>query len=175
MACTSLTTIAKDCFNNTGGLKGIWIFDMEDIVAPIVTVSLTGLVTSMSIGAAPTAYFLKPYTANYTEVTAEEFTNGNATTTTTIALAFNRREATKSRSLKIMGEGQRYLGALLLDGNGIYWLATDVRLSEVGEGSGTTRTDGSKYSVTFISENDDTNYVVSDVDAAAFISTGIIV
>ena len=70
----------------------------------------------------------------------------------TITLNFARREAAKSVSLKLMGDGQRYLGALVLDSNGLYWLFEDLQLSATGEGSGTARADGSKYSVTFIGE-----------------------
>ncbi len=66
---------------------------------------------------------------------------------------FHRREAAKSYAIQILGEGQRDLFVVLKDANGLYWVFQDVQLSAVGEGSGTAKADGSKYSVTLMAES----------------------
>ena len=66
----------------------------------------------------------------------------------------HRREATVSRALKILGEGQRDLAIIVLDANGIYWYFSNAQLTSLGEGSGTAKADGSKYSISFTAESE---------------------
>jgi hypothetical protein len=74
---------------------------------------------------------------------------------------FHRRDQAKSQAIKVLGAGQQYLNAIIQDANGLYWYFPYLQLSAVGEGSGTARADGSKYSVTLICEND---YLAYQVD-----------
>lgn len=177
MACTTLANIVKDCLNNTGGLRAMWVFDMSVFdagglgTAPTED-NTTWSITSMDIDAAPKVFEFLRNVANYTEEKASEFTNGNNDNTVTITLMFNRREASKSRALSILGEGQRYLGLILLDENGVYWYCPDARITTVGDGSGTARTDGSKYAVTLVATIDDLMKVIDSTDAATLIATG---
>ncbi len=67
---------------------------------------------------------------------------------------FNRRDKDKSEAINILASGQRYLSALVLDANGLYWYFENLQLTATGEGSGTARADGSKYSVTLLAEAD---------------------
>jgi hypothetical protein len=46
--------------------------------------------------------------------------------------------------------------------NGKYWYFPFLQLSAVGEGSGTTRADGSKYSVTLLGEMDQLSYEITE-------------
>jgi hypothetical protein len=48
-----------------------------------------------------------------------------------------------------------------LDANGIYWYFPYLQVSATGEGSGTARADGSKYSVTLVAENEYLAYEVN--------------
>ena len=79
----------------------------------------------------------------------------------------------KSKSIKILGEGQRYLGALILDNNGLYWLVENLQLSATGDGSGTAKGDGSKYSLTLIAENSNLVGVVDTADAILLTTLGV--
>jgi hypothetical protein len=76
---------------------------------------------------------------------------------------FHRREAFKSKAIKILGEGQRDLALVVGDANGKYWYFENAQLSAVAEGSGTAKADGSKYSVTFVAESEHLAY---EVDSA---------
>ena len=85
---------------------------------------------------------------------------------------FQRREADKSRAIKILGSGQQYLTAVILDANGIYWYFPYLQVTGVAEGSGQARADGSKYAVTLLSENEYLSYTV-DMTAANLALIGI--
>jgi hypothetical protein len=101
-----------------------------------------------------TSFFIRRNTSNYTEETAADLINGSTFVTQTINLVFHRREMAKSNALKILGSGQQYLSAVVLDANGKYWYFPFMQLTATGEGSGTARADGSKYTVTTVSENE---------------------
>ncbi len=78
--------------------------------------------------------------------------NGSSFVTQTINLMFHRREGAKSRAIKILGEGQRDFAVIVLDGNGKYWYFDKVQVTAYGEGSGTAKADGSKYSLVLTAE-----------------------
>ena len=173
--CASLTGISKSCDNNMGGIRGVWIFDMEDVetLTPNTTTwTIDELTLTGSPSTLPVGFEFTRNSSNFTEENPIDLVNGSAYITATLNLMFSRREALKSKSIKILGEGQRYLGALTLDANGIYWLFTDLQLSNVAEGSGTARADGSKYAVTLLGETANFAMVVSPADAENFITTG---
>lgn len=171
MACDTITTIVNGCSNNIGGLRGIWMFDMSDIVGLSENVASYSI-DSIDIGGAPIPFELTRNTSNYTEESTPDLNTGSTIYTQTINLVFNRREAAKSKAIKTIGDGQRYLGALVKDANGLYTMFFDLQLSGVGEGSGTAKADGSKYNVTLMAENDSPVKYVSTIDALAFIGVG---
>lgn len=173
MACTTLTNIAKSCDNNIGGIRKIWIWDMED-QGTFTEDATSWMVTALEVGAptAPASYEFIRNTSNYVEDGTIDLANGSSFVTQTVTLMFARREAAKSKSIKILGEGQRYLGALILDSNGIYWVFQDLQLSAFGEGSGTAKADGSKYSVTLLGENLYKAKAMSTALALNFIADG---
>lgn len=173
--CASLTGISKSCDNNMGGIRGVWIFDMEDVetLTPNTTTwTIDELTLTGSPSTLPVGFEFTRNSSNYTEENPIDLVNGSSYITATLNLVFSRREATKSKSIKILGEGQRYLGALVLDSNGIYWLFTELQLSNVAEGSGTAKADGSKYAVTLMGETPNFAMVVAEAEAENFITTG---
>lgn len=179
--CNSLETIVKSCDNNMGGIQGIWLWDMEDVVTGTSSAfnTATWAWTSYNVTggatATPTGFTFIRNSSNYTEDTNIDLGNGSTYVTATLNLIFTRREALKSKAIKILGEGQRYLGALVLDNNGLYWLFENLQVSATGEGSGTAKADGSKYSVTLLGENLDLAGEVSAADAALLILNGFFV
>ena len=87
--------------------------------------------------------------------------NGSTFYEATVTLIFHRREASKSRALTILAEGQRYLDLIILDANGVYWYVDHAQLSGGAEDTGTTRADGSKYTVTFVAQMSNRPYEIS--------------
>ena len=167
-ACQALEAIIKSCDNNSGGIYGIWITPQDNIaaIAPVDPSAVAGWeITGITL-ATPTLfenYYIRRNTSSYTEEANIDLINGSSFVTATISLMFQRREADKSRAIKILGSGQQYLTAIVLDANGIYWYFPYLQVTGVAEGSGQARADGSKYSVTLLSENE---YLAYTIDPA---------
>jgi hypothetical protein len=162
MACTTLETILKGCDSNIGGITSIYINDQDNVVGPIVEAAYEitdfGTLTDQFV-----PFEFRRNTGMYTEEAAIDLVNGSSYYTQTITLMFHRREAAKSKAIKILGEGQRDLALVVGDANGKYWYFPTAQLTAVAEGSGTAKADGSKYSITFVAENENLAF---EVDAA---------
>lgn len=162
MACNNIRNIIKECFNNVGGIYEIYLIDQDNVES--VSIIDNEVIDLTTVGSEPFMKFdIARNTGNYTEVDTIDLINGSSYVVATINLIFKRREALKSRAIKILGEGQRYLAALVKDANGKYWYFSMLQLSSTGEGSGTAKADGSKYSVVLVGE---TNDYASEVDEA---------
>lgn len=165
MSCEALQNIAKSCDNNTGGIRQVWINQQEGVTA--TTVAAGSWIVS-AITSTPFATFeINRNTGNYTEDTAVDLINGSSFVTQTITLMFNRRDKEKSEAIHVLGAGQQYLAAVVLDANGKYWYFENLQLTATGEGSGTARADGSKYSVTLLAESDHLAYEIEAADVVS--------
>ena len=165
MSCEALQNIAKTCDNNTGGIRQVWINQQDGVTATTVA---SGAWIVSAITTTPFATFeINRNTGNYTEDTAVDLINGSTFITQTITLMFNRRDKDKSEAINILASGQRYLTAIILDANDKYWFFEDLQLTATGEGSGTARADGSKYSVTLLAESE---HLAWEITEAAVIS-----
>ena len=154
MSCEALQSIAKTCDNNTGGIKTVWIAPQADVTLVQPTAGTWIINTITSISPACAVYAINRNTGNYTEDTAVDLINGSSFVTQTITLMFNRRDKDKSEAIHVLGAGQQYLAVFIQDANDKYWYFENVQLTATGEGSGTARADGSKYSVTLLAESD---------------------
>ena len=175
-ACQALEAIIKSCDNNTGGIYGIWITPQDNIasITPVDPSAVAGWeITGITLAPPGTTlfenYYIRRNTSSFTEEAAIDLINGSSFVTATISLMFQRREADKSRSIKILGSGQQYLAAIVLDANGIYWYFPYLQVTGVAEGSGTARADGSKYAVTLLSENEYLAYTIDPTIIPALI------
>jgi hypothetical protein len=154
MSCNCIEGIVKTCDNNIGGIKKLWLWDIKDQTN--IGEDLTGwTISALTVSSGTCANPIQEYEfirngSNYIEETLIDLDNGSTYVNDTLNLIFTRREAAKSKSLKILSEGQRYLAGIVLDNNGLYWYFSDLQLSATGEGSGTAKGDGSKYSVTLV-------------------------
>ena len=164
MSCATLEQIIKDCSNNSGGIYTLLINQQENISG--ITTDETGTnweVTAITKTAPFVALEFKRNTGSFTEEAAIDLVNGSSYVTQTINLMFHRRDQEKSRAIKVLGAGQQYLTAVVGDANGKYWYFPYLQVSAYGEGSGVSRADGSKYSLTLLAENETLAY---EVDAA---------
>jgi hypothetical protein len=178
LTCTALEGIVKNCDNNSGGIYGIW-FTPQDNIATVTenTVYPAYQITAITLTAPLVLFenfFVRRNTSNYTEETAVDLINGSTFVTQTINAVFHRREAAKSNALKILGSGQQYLAAVVLDANGKYWYFPFMQLTATGEGSGTARADGSKYTVTTVAENENLAVEVILPTAGDYTALGLV-
>jgi hypothetical protein len=118
------------------------------------------ITTITSISPDCAVFAINRNTGNYTEDTAQDLLTGNQLVTQTITLMFNRRDKDKSEAIHVLGAGQQYLAVFIEDANGLYWYFENVQLTATGEGSGTARADGSKYSITLLSEAEHLSYEI---------------
>jgi len=160
MACTTITAITKSCDNNIGGITAIYINDMDNISSTTEDTA-TWMIDAQTASPSYEVFEFRRNTGNFTEESAIDLANGSSFVTATITLMFHRREASKSKAIKILGEGQRDLAIIVKDANGKYWYFPYAQLTATAEGSGTAKADGSKYSVTFVAENE---FLAKEVD-----------
>jgi hypothetical protein len=176
MSCSSLSSISRSCAGNVGGIKKVYLWDIEDqtTYAPNGTTwQLTALGVSGGTANIQEYQFTRE-SSNYTEELNSDLVNGSTTWSATLNLMFTRREALKSRSIKLMADGQRYLGALVEDNNGLFWVFQDLQITTSGDGSGTTKEDGSKYSVALLGKSGLPAYEIAGASAALFIANGTV-
>ena len=170
MACATLEEILKDCLPNSGGIYTLLINQQDNITA--ITTDTTGTnweVTAITHSAPFVPLEFKRNTGNFTEEGTIDLINGSSYVTQTINLMFHRRDQEKSRAIKVLGAGQQYLTAVVGDANGKYWYFPYLQVSAYGEGSGTTRADGSKYSLTLVAENENLAYEVDPTIIAGLV------
>ncbi len=158
MACEALISIEKPCDNNTGGIRTVWICQQENIITPLTATNF--LISTFTVDDPCNVYAINRNTGNYTEEIAQDLINGSTVVTQTITLMFNRRQATKSEAINVLGSGQQYLAVIVEDANANFWYFENAQLTAAGEGSGTARADGSKYSVTLVAESDHLAYQI---------------
>ena len=160
MSCTTLTSILKGCDSNIGGITSILINDQENVDTSLIDVANYVITDFGTLAAQFVPFEFRRNTGMYTEEAAIDLVNGSSFYTQTVTLIFHRREAAKSKAIKILGEGQRDLALVVGDANGKYWYFPKAQLTAVTEGSGTAKADGSKYSITFVAENEQLAYEV---------------
>lgn len=161
MACSTITSILKSCDSNIGGITSIYINDQDSVDANEIVVDSQWTITDFGTLATQFVPFeFRRNTGMYTEEAAIDLVNGSSFITQTITLIFHRREASKSKAIKILGEGQRDLALVVGDANGKFWYFANAQLTAVAEGSGTSKADGSKYSITFVAEAENLAYEV---------------
>lgn len=159
MACTTLTSITKSCSNNQGGIYSVYINDTDNV---IVTASAsTWQITSATASPNFTSFEFNRNVGSVTVDPKIDLINGSTYFEVKVSLVFHRREAAKSRALQILGEGQRYLDIIFLDANGTYWYIDHAQIDGGTEETGTTKADGSKYTVTFMAQMDNRPYEIN--------------
>lgn len=165
---TALSEIFKPCENNSGGISEVYLLEQDDLTGYNVDFSahtVTGITATTSF----TQFELKRNVGSYEGETPIDLTAGSTYFTHTLTLPFHRREAYKSRSIMILGEGQRYLAVIFKDNNGKYWFFDYAQVQTSTESSGTARADGSSYTVTLFAETDFKAYEVDPTIIAGLI------
>ena len=161
MACSTLLEIEKGCDANSGGIYTLLINQQDNIGELDIDETGTNWIVNDIPHLAPfVAMEFKRNTGSFTEDGTIDLVNGSSYVTQTINLMFHRRDQEKSKAIKVLGAGQQYLTAVVGDANGKFWYFPFLQVTAYGEGSGTARADGSKYSLTLVAENPELAYEV---------------
>lgn len=172
MACNTIISVpAGSCENNSGGIFEAYIMDQDSVSALTVNAS-AWTVSNISIvgGDKYQEFNFRRNVGNTSTTPTIDLINGSTFYQNNLTLAFHRREASKSRALNILGEGQRYLSIIIKDANNKYWLYPYMQLNGGDETSGTARADGSKYEVTFTGEDSNRPYEVDPAILATIVA-----
>jgi len=158
MSCTTIENILKNCENPIGGIKRIYINDMDNIVtetpllsAHTVTISATTLFNTIEF-----RKNLGTYTEDYTRDN-----EGAIVFTPNITIPLHGREAAKSRKINILAEGQRELAIIVETNAGKFVYFNNMQLTSIADGSAAARTEASKYTITFNGEMDNLAYYIN--------------
>lgn len=151
MACNELEELEKDCNNNLGGATQL-IYNDQDQVGLVTVDPVTDKITAIEHLSAFKGIYFKRNVGMYNEEEKRDLNEGTNFVTNTLTVGLKRREAAKSKMLRIAGEGQRDLAMLMKDGNGIWWYFEKMQLATNTGGSGENKAAGSKYDVTFTGE-----------------------
>ena len=130
-------------------------------------------------GATPTPALIPPVTisfhkktANLTQSMEGDIATANSTNIATLSLTINNQDFEKSRAISIMASGQRELDIALAYNNGKKWFLPNVVLKTTESNSGTEKSDGSNYVLTFEGEYEALIGGLDDADYEQLISTG---
>lgn len=167
MACSTIESILKGCDNNIGGLYTAYVFDMDDVdTATESTTDWSMTALTLAAHSPALAFEFKRNTSDFTDEAQIDLVAGSSFYKKTINLVFHRRDADKSKAIKILGEGQRYLGVVVGDANGNFWYFNYMQLTADAGGSGKAKGDGSNYNVTLGGEGEFSARTVSSAIAA---------
>lgn len=158
MACEFISGgITKDCSNNVGGLKTLYITELENVAYTIGSPLRSIATITMDASTYFYEYQFNKNTSSYTETLSSNQTNGTELVTQTITLKFNRREQTKYNKIKLLGKFKD-LAVIIKDSNDLYFfvgLTNGVNLTEVKSDTGVGKTDSNSYVLTLVGEEPD--------------------
>jgi hypothetical protein len=158
MSCNTIEEILLGCDNPVGGIKRLLIAPSEDITQITASAS-TWTITAV----APTASFVEVQFRKNLGTYTEPYTmepDGSIIYLPEIVIPIHGRDASKSKKISILAEGQRYLDIIVEDNKGQYVYFQEMQLSAVADGSGAAKTEGSKYTITFTGEEEHLAYYV---------------
>lgn len=159
MACSSLTigAIAKECKNNTGGVKDVFIIKAEDITS-IATDSTTETITGITAATGKTFahWQFNSETANATSTATMDNAAGSFYVQTDLALVFSKMESVKR--LQIKAATLDDTAVIFRDNNNRLWYmgySNPVYASAMGAETGTAMGDRNGYTITLTDVSSD--------------------
>lgn len=160
MSCTqTLNGIQVDCEPSMGGLRIVYIANSSDVIDFTI---VDGQITSITMASGKTfkTYSFRRNTASMTSTLSVDPANGTSVATD-VSLSFLKQDTQKRIEISALSIGELVL--IVQDANGRYWfLGKDmpVMASAGGAESGTTYTDGNRYTITLQDNSKDYPYEV---------------
>jgi len=148
MACNELMGIEKECTNNLGGVREIYLISVYQIENIVYT---AGIITEINLTEGDFARYEPPnLSANY-DVTYSIDSLGVIEYEHRINFSISKRLNSKNVELQNLAGGNREMVAIILDSNEQWWLLgaySGLTLDTLSGGSGTSLSDGSQYNLT---------------------------
>lgn len=169
--CNTILGLTLSCTNNVGGIKEAYIACLSDISGYTASNgNITGI--TMVGGATFKQYEFKPNTSSYTETPTISRENGTTFISQTVNLIFPKRELSKRNEIALLLQGQPFLVIIVKDSNNKIWLfgyEEGMYVNEAVTGSGVAKGDANNYSITFLGEEPELAYEVTQAALTAVI------
>jgi hypothetical protein len=170
MACNLMTAgIPKDCDNNLGGVRRIYITDFENVTS---ITAATGTISAFTMASGTVFYEFEfnKNTSSFAENATISIENGSLFYEQLVTLIIPRREVAKRNVLATLM--QKDLAVIVLDQNGLYWYigeANGANVSELPSTTGTAKGDANAYTITIRGEEPNQAQEASSAAVAAVI------
>lgn len=146
MACNQLNGIPKECGNNLGGVRRLWLIRLEEI-ASLQIINNILLQAQVQFGNGFVEYVCPLYSTTY-NVTYNVDQQGVIEYTHSIDFRISKRLPSKHVELRNLAEGYKKFVAIVENNNHEYWLVGypfGLTLETFEGGSGTNLADGTNY------------------------------
>ena len=155
MSCTSYTLkgITNDCSTSKGGIREIYIADWAKDIFTVGASDNT--VTALKTEVQWYKYYIKRNTSSFTSTATIDLANGVNYVSTELSLVFSKMETSKRVEMSALLLND--VAVLVTDANGKTWclgLNNPVNATAGTGETGTSATDGNKYTITLTDESD---------------------
>ena len=155
MSCTAYTLkgITNDCSTSKGGIREIYIADWAKDIFTVGASDNT--VTALKADAQFYKYYIKRNTSSFTSTATIDLANGVNYVSTELTLVFSKMETSKRVEMSALLLND--VAVIVVDSNNKAWclgLNNPVNATAGTGESGTSATDGNKYTLTLTDESD---------------------
>ena len=155
MSCTAYTLkgITNDCSTSKGGIREIYIADWAKDIFTVGASDNT--VTALKLDAQCYKYYIKRNTSSFTSTATIDLANGVNYVSTELTLVFSKMETSKRVEMSALLLND--VAVIVVDSNNKAWclgLNNPVNATAGSGESGTSATDGNKYTLTLTDESD---------------------
>lgn len=155
MSCTAYTLkgITNDCSTSKGGIREIYIADWAKDIFTVGASDNT--VTALKADAQFYKYYIKRNTSSFTSTATIDLANGVNYVSTELTLVFTKMETSKRVEMSALLLND--VAVIVVDSNNKAWclgLNNPVNATAGSGESGTSATDGNKYTLTLTDESD---------------------
>lgn len=174
MGCINMTLsgLAQDCQSSRGGLKNLWIAQFEEGQFIETAEHQAALADSKNLEGFK-KYYVRPHTSTFSEAQSRDDVNGYSFITVTLNAVFNRMSTVSRIEMSEICRGD--IAVIAQDENGEAWLLT-MNSPLVPNGStgniGTNSSDGNKYTLVAVGEQNDWAMPLSDDLKAQIMAIG---
>ena len=155
MSCTAYTLkgITNDCSTSKGGIREVYICDWAKDLFTVGASDNT--VTALKADAQFYKYYIKRNTSSFTSTATMDLANGVNYVSTELTLVFSKMETSKRVEMSALLLND--VAVIVVDSNNKAWclgLNNPVNATAGSGESGTSATDGNKYTLTLTDESD---------------------
>lgn len=152
MACVLTASRALDCRDSVGGIKRIYVTELENKNTLSSTNGVIGTFT-LDTGKKFWTYDFEKQTGSFEEAIQTSVENGTLFYETTLKIILNKMDVATRNELRLLAQNR--LMIIIQDNNGLYWLMGETNGADLAPSkgmSGTAMGDRNGYELNFIAQ-----------------------